>query len=45
MSRLKIAFPQKEVPIPTKASFKRNPENKLPTDNTLRAKPILLGNS
>jgi hypothetical protein len=42
---LKIAFPQKEVPIPTKASFKIKPENKLPIDNTPRANPILLGNS
>jgi hypothetical protein len=45
VSCLYTEFPQKVLPIPTKASFKKKPDNKLPTDKTAKAKPIDLGNS
>jgi len=44
-SKIKIELPQKMLPTPTKGSFSKYPENILPKDKTLKAKPILLGNS
>jgi hypothetical protein len=45
ISNLNIDCPQNNVPFPTKASFKRYPENKLPKARKLNAVPIFLGNS